>query len=43
MKKLFTKAVAAFLAAAIVLPVGTVAAFAETTDKSGDLWFVRQR
>ena len=36
MKKLFTKAVAAFLVAAIVLPVGTVAAFAETTDKSGE-------
>lgn len=36
MKKLFTKAVAAFLAAAIVLPAGTAAAFAETTDKSAE-------
>ncbi len=36
MKKLFTKAIAAFLAAAIVLPAGTAAAFAENTDKSAE-------
>lgn len=36
MKKLFKKTIAAFLAAAIVLPVGTVAAFAETTDNTGE-------
>lgn len=36
MKKLFKKAVASILAAAIVLPVGTAAVFAETSDKAAE-------
>lgn len=36
MKKLFKKAVASILAAAIILPVGTAAAFAESADKADE-------
>ena len=39
MKKLFTKAVAALLAVALLIPVGTMAAFADTNEAASDSSF----
>ena len=39
MKKLFTKAVAALLAVALLIPVATMAAFADTDEAASDSSF----